>query len=250
VSDAGPATDQLRERTPPWAGPLRARVSARGRDDGDGERYEIVVWAAPPAPEVVLKATDRLGHRLRGEPQPPVVERPETAYRWLRDSVLSEAATVTVVTGSTVEQVITAFGGDPARPVPVTDDLMWSTTPWVSVRPVDGAVVAVEVNGWQGSRDEVLRAASAHGRAASMHWNVDALTNLAFARDGAVVDSFEPLGPHEATHPEVRAALEGIDWVDYTDLAEKGLVAVQQFTGHGIGAQDVDRIETAYVVPG
>jgi hypothetical protein len=98
----------------------------------------------------------------------------------------------------------------------------------------------------------VLRAASANGRAASMYWSVDALTNLAFARDGEVVDSFEPLVPHDATDPEVRAALDGIDWVDYTDLHEKGLVAVEEFTGHGIRERDLDPISaggTAYRIP-
>jgi Family of unknown function (DUF6461) len=221
---------------------LRARVAARGRDDGDGERYEIALWSAPPAPEVVVKATDRLGHRLRGEPEPPVVVRPEVAYRWLRDSNLQDAATVTVVTGSSPAQVVAAFGGDPARPVPVDEALLTGLDPWVTVLAVDGAVVAVEPNGWQGSHDRVLRAASARGRAASMYWNADALTNLAFARGGEVVDSFEPLFDHTATDPEVRAALAGVDWADYTDLDEKGLVAVERFTGHGIRAQDAERV--------
>jgi hypothetical protein len=80
-----------------------------------------------------------------------------------------------------------------------------------------------------------------------MYWNVDALTNLAFARDGEVVDSFEPLFAHTAPDPEVRAALDGIDWADYTDLHEKGLVAVEEFTGHGVRAQDVERIQAAAV---
>ncbi|MCO1654836.1 DUF6461 domain-containing protein [Pseudonocardia humida] len=247
VSDAGAATSALAERTPPWPGPVRARVSARGRDDGDGERYEIVVWSAPAGPEVVRKATDRLGHRLRGEPEPPVVERPEAAYRWLRDSTLGSAATVTVVTGSSAEQVVAAFGGDPGRPVPMGQDLGAELEPWVAVLPVDGAVIAVEPNGWQGTHDEVLRAASANGRAASMYWSGDGLTNLAFARGGEVVDSFEPLFVHDAPDGEVRAALDGIDWADYTDLHEKGLAAVEGFTGHGIRAQDVDRIEEAAV---
>jgi hypothetical protein len=247
VSDAGPGPERLAGRTPPWPGSMRARVSARGRDDGDGERYEIEVWAAPPAPEVVLKATDRLGHRLRGEPEPPVVVRPEAAYRWLRDSALSEAATVTVVTGSTPEQVVTAFGGDPGRPVPIDEHMWYDAEPWVAVLPVDGAVLAVEFNGWQGADPAVLRAASARGRAASMYWNVNALTNLAFARGGEVLDSYEPMGPHDSADPEVRAALDGIDWVDYTDRSEKGLVAVEEFTGHGIRAEDVERIRAAAV---
>jgi hypothetical protein len=115
------------------------------------------------------------------------------------------------------------------------------------VLPVEGAVIAVEPNGWQGTHDEVLRAVSARGRAASMYWGGDANTNLAFARDGEVLDSFEPLFEHTAPEPEVRAALAGIDWVDFTDLHEKGLVAVERFTGHGIRVEDVERIDAAAV---
>jgi hypothetical protein len=234
--------------TPPWPGSMRARVAARGRDDGDGERYEIAVWAAPPAPAVVVKATDRLGHRLRGEPEPPVVVRPESAYRWLQESSIADGATVTVATGSSAEQVVTAFGGDPERPVPLDDYLLHSLDPWVAVLPLEGAVLAVEINGWQGARDDVLGATSVRGRSASMYWSGgDALTNLAFAREGEVVDSFEPLFEHTAADAEVRAALAGIDWVDYTDLHEKGLVAVERFTGRSIGSQDVERIRAAGV---
>jgi hypothetical protein len=83
----------------------------------------------------VLKATDRLGHRLRGEPEPPVVVRPESAYRWLRSSGLEPAATVTVVTGSSPEQVVAAFGGHPARPVPADEALTAGLDPWVAVLP-------------------------------------------------------------------------------------------------------------------
>jgi hypothetical protein len=68
------------------------------------------------------------------------------------------------------------------------------------------------------------------------------MTNLAFARGGKVLDSYEPSGPHDAADPDVAAALAGIDWVDYTDRETKGLVAVERFTGHGIRAQDVERI--------
>jgi hypothetical protein len=53
---------------PPWPGDYRLRVHAAGRDGDDDERYELTIWQAPAAPEIVHKRTDRLGHRLRGEP--------------------------------------------------------------------------------------------------------------------------------------------------------------------------------------
>jgi hypothetical protein len=249
-----PADPHLQGWSPPWPGPVRARVSARGRDEGSAraERYKILLWTAPEAPEVVHKATDRLGHRLRGEPEPPAVVRPEAAYRWVRDSVLGEAATVTVVTGASAEEVLDAFGADPAEPVPMQELLeKYDIDPWVAVLPVDGStggtVLAIEYNGWQGAQSPVLRRASARGRAASMYWNVNALTNLAFARGGAVLASFEP-PPHEPPDDAgVRAALDGIDLVDYHDRAAKGLAAVERFTGRGLRPEDVERIEAAGV---
>jgi hypothetical protein len=243
----------LRRVTPPWPGDYRLRVHARGRDDadeGDTEYYELVVWQAPAAPEIVYARTDRLGHRLRGEPEPARPERPETAYRWLRHSALGEAATVTVVTGASVADVLRAFGADPARPESmraISEDLMsrQSIDPWVAVLDVGGAVLAVEYNGWQGSTAPVLTRASAGGRAASMFWNVNAVTRLSFAEHGEVLLSVEPFGDIDAP-PAVAAVLAGLDFADHhRGKPSMGLVAVQRFTGHGVTAEDLARIEAA-----
>ncbi|MFC0531734.1 DUF6461 domain-containing protein [Phytohabitans kaempferiae] len=238
--------------TPPWPGDYRLRVHARGRDDVDdpwAESYELVVWQAPAAPEVVHRRTDRLGHRLRGEPEPDRAPRPEMAYRWLRRSTLSEAATVTVVTGAPVGQVLEAFGADPARPEPMRDiaaDLAarGSIDPWVAVLDTGAAVVAVEYNGFQGSSEPVLRQASARGRAASLYWSVDADRRLSFAEDGQMLAAFEP--PAAGDLPStVAAALTGLDLHDVRDRNAKGLVAVERFTGRGLTADDMARIEAA-----
>ena len=45
----------------------------------------------PAGPEVGYARTDRLGHRLRGAPEPTPPERPDAAYGWLRDSWLDQA---------------------------------------------------------------------------------------------------------------------------------------------------------------
>ena len=119
------------------------------------------------------KRTDQLGYRLRGEPEPARPWPPERAYRWIQHSTLSVAATVTVVTGATAEDVLRAFGADPDRP----DSLQ------------------------QISDDVIART----------------------------------------------AALDGLDFDDYRDSTGKGLVAVQRFTGHGITAEDLERIEAADV---
>ncbi|MEO3778698.1 DUF6461 domain-containing protein [Micromonospora sp. B11E3] len=242
---------RLRDRTPPWPGEYRLRVHARGRDDGDSdfERYRLTVWAAPAAPQIVHRRTDRLGHRLRGEPEPLRPARPEHAYRWIRRSPLSVAATVTVATGATVEEVLRAFGADPDRPTAIRDiekdlSLRRGADPWVAVLDTAEAVLAVEFNGFEGSRGPVLRAASARGRAASMFWNVNALTQLSFAERGRLLASFEPWGDVDAD-PVVTAALAGLDFAEPGDRAETGLVAVERFTGRGISAADLTRIQDA-----
>ncbi|WDZ83632.1 DUF6461 domain-containing protein [Micromonospora cathayae] len=189
------------------------------------------------------RRTDRLGHRLRGEPEPVRPPRPEHGYRWIHRSPLSTAATVTVVTGTTTGDVLRAFGADPDRPVRLRDlRLQPGADPWVAVLDTGAAVLAVEYNGYLGSRAEVLLAASAQGRAASMFWNVNAVTRLSFAERGRLLASFEPMGDVD-TDPVVAATLAGLDFAGYGGRAEKGLVAVERFTGRGVTAVDLARIE-------
>jgi hypothetical protein len=251
VVGAGAVEQQLRRVTPPWPGDYRLRVHARGRDDADEtESYDLAVWQAPAAPETVHARTDRLGHRLRGEPEPRRPELPEAAYQWLRRSSLSEAATVTVVTGADIADVLRAFNADPALPESlrsIAEDLLQrqSIDPWVAVLDIGGAVLAVEYNGWQGSSEQVLTRASASGRAASMYWNVNALTRLSFAEHGDVLLSEEPFGVLDAA-PPLATTLADLDFAEFRrGKPMMGLVAVQRFTGHGFTADDLARIEAA-----
>jgi Family of unknown function (DUF6461) len=245
-----------RRLTPPWPGDYRIRVHARGRDEADAhfERYLLTVWSAPAAPDVVHKRTDRLGHRLRGEPEPVRVPRPEHAYRWVEHSSLTVAATVTIVTGSTVPEVLRAFGADPGRPQPF-DEIRrelaalnrYGVGPWVTVLESGGAVLVVEFNGFVGSRSEVLAAASTGGRAASMFWSVNADTRLSFAEGGRLLASFEYLDEDDDLPPEIRSVLAGLDFDDPNEHIGKRLVAVERFTGRGISEADLTRIEAAKV---
>ncbi|MEU6207522.1 DUF6461 domain-containing protein [Micromonospora musae] len=250
----GTSEPQLRAQTPPWPGDYRLRVHARGRaetEDPDAETYELVVWAAPAAAEVVHRRADR----VRGEIAPVRAPRPEQAYGWIRRSSLSEAATVTVTTGATVEEVLDAFGADPKRPesIPsIEEDLFTgdANLSWVTVLDTGPAILAVEFNGFRGSRGPVLRRASAGGRSASMFWNVRALTRLSFAEHGRLLGAFEPgtggdLDPKAAAEPAIAAALAGLDLDDHLDGRQQGLVAVERFTGHGITAADLGRITAA-----
>lgn len=239
---------------PPWPGDYRLRVHAAGRDDpDDDERYELTVWQAPAAPEITHKRTDRLGHRLRGEPEPARRDRPELAYRWVDDTMLSMGATITVVTGSASDAVLRAFGADPARPesLRAIDEEVAETMsldPWVAVLDAGTAVLAVEYNGWQGTDESVLSRASAGGRAASMYWSSgNGATRRSFAEAGRLLASFE--WAHELAdadiEPPVAAALAGLDSADSRHWVGTGLVAVERFTGYRMTAADLERIEAA-----
>ncbi|WP_305789434.1 DUF6461 domain-containing protein [Symbioplanes lichenis] len=246
----------LSRLTPPWPGDYRIRVHARGRDEADAhfESYKLIVWSAPAGPDVVHKRTDRLGHRLRGEPEPVREPRPEHAYRWVERGPLSQAATVTVVTGSTVPEVLRAFGADPGRPQDFEEierELQalypYGAGPWVTVLESGDAVLAVEYNGFAGSDAAVLEAASTGGRAASMFWNVNGVTRLSFAEGGRLLSSFEYLDEDDDLPPEVQAVLAGLDFDGPGERTGKGLVAVERFTGQGITEDNLTRIQAARI---
>ncbi|MET1073109.1 MAG: DUF6461 domain-containing protein [Umezawaea sp.] len=235
-----PSWQGRRAETPPWPGEYRLLVRATGRDDGEAESYSLTTWRAPTAPDVVHLRTDRLGHRLRGEPEPAVVVAPEAGHRWVAGSTLDQAAAVTLVVGSTVDEVVRAFGGDPADPRPVDGLREDFGTSWIAVAAVDGAVVVFEENGVLGTREEVLGPLSRDGRAASAFWNVNALTLLSFARDGEVLASFEP-GPCPSDDPEVLAAFAAVDLHDLRHLEAKLLTVACRFAGSGVTADDLAR---------
>ena len=247
--------------TPPWPGDYRLRVHAAGRDDPDGdERYELTVWRAPAGPEIAFKHTDRLGYRLRGEPEPDgpgPADRPERAYRWIDDTMIGVAATVTVITGSSVDAVLRAFGADPARPESlqaIDEEAMETMAPVPSVAVLDAGphIVAVEYNGWQGSDETVLCLASAGGRAASMYWGAHGVTRRSFAENGRLLASYEWLGglDDSDTEPAIVATVHEVDSayeVDSADPRLTGLVAVERFTGYQMTPADLERIEAADV---
>jgi hypothetical protein len=181
----------------------------------------------------VHRRTDRLGHRLRGESVPDLGAQPEHAYRWVRHSPLAMAATVTLVIGGTVAEALRAFGADPSAPEPAPLE-----EPWVGVLDAGDAVILVEANGYRGAQADVLAAASASGRAASWFWNVNALSRLSFAEGGRLLAAFEPRGGEDLP-AELSSAVSGLDFADSHQWMERGLVAVERFTGRGVTAGDV-----------
>ncbi|ASF07006.1 hypothetical protein NBRGN_072_00090 [Nocardia brasiliensis NBRC 14402] len=235
----------LVEQTPPWPGTYRVRVHATGRDDADGgESYKLAVWQSPDTETVVHKRTDRLGHRLRGEAEPPLVAEPEDAYRWVEKTALAEAGTITVVAAVDPETVVRAFGADPAVPERMDElEERAMERPWIAVASLTDAVLAVEYNGYQGSRGPELRALSRGTRAASLYWNVNGLTQLSFAADGRIVAAFE-LGEQQRDRT-LEPILRDLDFDDYRNRIAKGLVAVERFTGSAFTESDLARVASA-----
>ncbi|WP_225726145.1 MULTISPECIES: DUF6461 domain-containing protein [unclassified Nocardia] len=227
--------DKTPSTTLPSPGDYRLRVHAYGRDgDGDDQEfYKLVLWAAPAEPEVVHQTLDRLGHRLRGEPEPPAA--PEAEHRWVENSSVYEAATFTLVTGLTAHEVLEAFGADPTAPVPI-DTL---TEQWVAVLETGSVVLAVEDNGFRGSTEAVLRRLSRKGKAASMFWNVDAMSYLGLAENGRILAYFEPGDPEGQTNPELAEVFDGLDFTHRIEA--KGLTAIARFVGHTITEDDLTR---------
>lgn len=230
-------------RTPPWPGDFRVRVHAIGRDGEERERFELMLWQAPPGPDIAHKRGDRLGYVVRGEPVPDLVAPPEAAYRWIRESVLGEAATVTVVRDGSPAAVLRGFGADPAEPESAQELAReFDIDPWVAVLTVEGGVLAVEFNGFQGSHGPVLEPLSREGRTASLFWNINAVTRLSFADNGKVLASSELGYAEEVEVPEVNQALADLDFGSYRDRLEKGLLAVERYTGYRLRKEDLERM--------
>lgn len=213
-------------------GDYRARVMARRRDEAEdpegsgGEEYEVVVWPDAPEPTHVIAAADRLGHRLRGVAEPVPVAHPEGAYRWV-DRFLDMGATITIASGVSEEEFIRAFGGDPSVSPTARDP--WNIDQVLLVGSLGDGVVAIESNGWQGTRPEVLRRASVTGRAASVYWNVNAVKTFTAAEGGVVLDQIEYWS--ELTDPRLLELSEDLDLDTHADASARGMLVAERFTG-------------------
>ncbi|QDQ15006.1 DUF6461 domain-containing protein [Streptomyces spectabilis] len=152
---------------------------------------------------------------------------------------LGEAATFTAVHGADEDAVIRRFGGDPerTRPLPLEELRDHYDSQLILVSRSGPAVVVVENNNYQGSREEVLRPLSRLGRTASAFWNVNAVSRLSLAEGGLISSVFEMVAPEEPEHrfgtrPHAwDPLLEGLDLDDDACLWGTGLAAVERATG-------------------
>lgn len=168
--------------------------------------------------------------------------------RWISGSEIDEAATITVCTGLPVAEVLAAFGArdEPGSLGEIVNE--FSIDPWVAVRDLgNGAVLAFEDNGWQGSTEPTLRRASAAGSAASVYWNVEAVQALSFARGGTVLSSTRDFGwvPVPSEPAAVAEAVVGLDFSDRQCRRERGLIAAGRFTDRQVGPVEVGAVLAA-----
>jgi hypothetical protein len=154
---------------------------------------------------------------------------------------------ITVATGISPEAALLAFGADPdAEPVALAE----LEEPSVSVVPLNGAVVAVEDNGYEGSRREVLRPLSRAGRAAGVFWNVNYVMKVSVAEGGRLLGAFDPFGPDQrwGDDPAVIAPLIADLDFDEGDRVALGMVVVERFTGVRVTQDMLDGLDRAYVI--
>ncbi|MGX7824521.1 DUF6461 domain-containing protein [Actinokineospora sp. 24-640] len=117
-------------------------------------------------------------------------------YDWVRG--LDIVLTFAVVVGSSADDVVRVYGGDPAERLSLTmaeaEDAALDDEGgfYFQVFQHGTSVVAVENNGWSGTVPEVARRASAGGRFLSVHWNANGLFRVTEAVNGAVTAYFEP----------------------------------------------------------
>lgn len=145
--------------------------------------------------------------------------------------LLREAGCLTLVAGADERQVLDAFGAE--RDTPLTpDQLLEAFIPAVAVQRISSGVLAIEVNGYQGSRPEVLKRAAAGRTASSVFWNVNAVTRLSCASSGRMRGSHELRGLSSETRLP-RALLRDLLRAEENDedMVLAGLLATARFTG-------------------
>ncbi len=142
-------------------------------------------------------------------------------YAWA-DADEPEAYTFSVISGKTEDEVIGAFGGDPAASRTMTfaesvDEQashLYEDYELLRVVTVDRHVIAIEW-GFHGSIPEIARRASAGGgEFFSVYRNVNARYQVLHALDGRVDGMFDPFDLEDAAwmdpKPEVPVWAEGV----------------------------------------
>jgi hypothetical protein len=177
-----------------------------------------------------------------------VAEATVADYAWFKDHWLRQAFCITLVRGMDEVEVLRRLGGERSQPRMLTvgeagelSGSFHAGYPQIVMAATRGGwAVAVEDNGWEGSRPEVLRALSADTQAVSVYQNVNALGHFSYAVDGALLVQFEPLFPQrrwgsqpDLLLPQMRAVGLDPDWQQppYGDIDTAALALAERVTG-------------------
>ncbi|MGH3280904.1 MAG: DUF6461 domain-containing protein [Trebonia sp.] len=142
------------------------------------------------------------------------------SFEWIYRSILGEAGCVTLIEAGDPAAVVRAFGGrmEEARRLSAEEiGEVFGGEPSVAVRRQGDWVIAIEDNGWQGSRTEVLRRVCEETRAVSAFWNVNAVTRFSYAADGRLLTGFDALTPEwrDGDDPDcLEETRDGLPWQD------------------------------------
>ena len=157
-------------------------------------------------------------------------------FGWIQSTVLGDGACVTLVAPADADRVVRGFGGDLAgtRRVPLAEVGVPSVDePAAAVRDLGSWLLVAEVNGWQGSRPEVLRRVSAGGRSVSAYWNVNRTTRFSYAMDGRVLTAFEVMTPDRRDGADPDCLEEARAGLPLADRRVGGAHARPGVQGHG-----------------
>jgi hypothetical protein len=188
-------------------------------------------------------------------------------YAWFSDHWLRQAFCFSLVRGLDEAEVLRRLGAERSQPRRLTlgeaAELSMSFhagyPKLVLAAKVGGWVVAVEDNGYEGSRPEVLRVLSDGTQVVSVYRNVNALGCFSYAVDGVLVVGFEPLFPQRrwGSHPDLllplmRAVGLDPDWSQppYGTVDLAALALAGRLTGVHLDASLLDRpLAAAEVTP-
>jgi hypothetical protein len=118
-------------------------------------------------------------------------------YAWA-DEDENLVLTLAVVTGSSVGDLVSVYGGGDVEPVMLTHDDAWVPQEdfgayfHVQAFTEGPFTVLIEPNGWTGSIAEIARRASVGGRFLSVAWSMAGTRRITEAERGSVLASFNP----------------------------------------------------------
>jgi Family of unknown function (DUF6461) len=176
-----------------------------------------------------------------------VAEATAADYAWFKDHWLRDAFCITLVRGLDEVEALRRLGGERSQPRPLTvseagqlsGSLHAGYPQLVLVAKADVWSVAVEDNGFEGKRPEVLRALSSGTQAVSVFHN-GSEGYFSYAMDGGLLVQFELLFPQrrwgsqpDLLLPQMRAVGLDPDWQQppHGELNTAALALAERVTG-------------------